>query len=60
MIQPNTSVIIILSILLYISCVVLVYLGYSSKHDKLYQGLDNIVYLRYCVDFDSITVVLKV
>ena len=34
-------------------------LEYPSKHGKLYTGLDHIVYLRYCTDFDRISVVLK-
>ena len=33
---------------------VLVCLEYSSKHSKLHQGLDYIVYLWYCIDFESI------
>ena len=40
--------------------VFLIGLEYPSEHSKLYQGLDYIVYSRYCIDFDYITVVLKV
>ena len=46
--------------LFYISGEVLVCLEYSSKNGMLHQGLDYIVYLWYCIDFDCITVVLKV
>ena len=45
--------------LLCISSRVLACLEYPSKHVKLHQGLDDIVYLQYCLDFDCITVVLK-
>ena len=43
--------------ILCISSEVLVCLEYLSKHDRLHQGLDYIV---YCIDFDRIIVVLKV
>ena len=43
--------------LLCIRSVVLVCLKYSSKHNKLYQGLDDIV---YGIDFACNTIVLKV
>ena len=46
--------------LLCISDDVLVCLEYTSKHSQLYQGLDYIVYLRYCIYFDCIIVVLEV
>ena len=48
------------SMLLYISSKVLACLEYLSKHSKLHEGLDYMVYLRHEVDFDCITVVLKV
>ena len=31
-----------------------------SKQGKLHEGLDYIVYLRYSIEFDCITVILKV
>ena len=34
-------------------------LNSPNKHSRLHQDLDYIVYLRYCIDFDCITVVLK-
>ena len=37
--------------LLCISGGVLVCLEYPSKHIKLHQGLDYIVYSQYCIDF---------
>ena len=46
--------------LLYINNDVFVSLEYPSRHDRLLQGLDYIVYLLYCIDFYFITVVLKV
>ena len=46
--------------LLCISGEVLMCLEYPSKHDKLHQGLDYIVHLWYWIDFDCISVVLKV
>ena len=46
--------------LLYINGEVLVCLKYLSKHGKLYQELDYIIYLQHCIDFDCITVDLKV
>ena len=42
--------------LLHIRSAVLKCLEYPNKHGWLHQGLDYIVYLRYCIDFDSITV----
>ena len=39
---------------------ILVCLEYPLKHSRLHQGLDNIVYLWHCLDFDCIIVVLKV
>ena len=48
------------SILLYISGDVLLCLEYQSKHTKLHQGLDIVYYLWFCIDFDYITLVLKV
>ena len=56
----DTYVIIISSMLWFISGGVLVCLEYPNIHSKLHQGLDYIVYLWYCIDFDCITVVLKV
>ena len=46
--------------LLCISNGILVSLEYPSKHSKLYQSLEYIVYLQYFIDFGCITVVLKV
>ena len=46
--------------LLCICDMVLVHLKYPSKHGKLHQGLDYIVYLQYFINFDCITVVVKV
>ena len=46
--------------LLNISDGVLVCLKYLSKHRRLHQGLDYIVYSQYCIEFDCITSVLKV
>ena len=37
-----------------------IYLEYPNKHGRLHEGLNNIVYLWYCIYFDSITVILKV
>ena len=37
-----------------------VILEYPNKHSKLHQGLGDIVYLRSSIDFDCISVVLKV
>ena len=51
---------IILLMLLFNSSGVLVCLEYPDKHDKLHQGLEYIVYLRYCIDSNYITVVFKV
>ena len=48
-------IIIISSMLLCVGGV-LVCLEYPSKHHKLHQGLDYMVYLQYCIDFDGITV----
>ena len=45
---------------LFISGRGLVYSEFSSKHSKLYQGLDQIVYLRLWFDFDYIEVILKI
>ena len=39
---------------------VLSFLEHQGKHDMLHQGLDYIVYLRYCIDFDLIKVYLKI
>ena len=44
----------ILSMLLCINGGVLICLEYPSKHSKLHQGLDYIVYLWCCIDFDCI------
>ena len=48
--------VIILSMLLCINREVLKCLEYPSKHAKLHKGVDYIVYLRYCIDFNSIVV----
>ena len=53
----------IITIVLMLLCVsgeVLVCLEYPHKHGKLHQGLDYIVYLLYCIDFDCVIVFLKV
>ena len=42
--------------LLYNSGMVLVCPESLSKHGTLHQGLDYIPYLRYCIDFDCMTV----
>ena len=46
--------------LLCISDKVFVCSEYPSKHVKLHRSLDYIVYLRYCIEFNCIAVVLKV
>ena len=46
--------------LLSINGGVLVYVEYPNEYGRLHQGLDYTVYLQYCIDFDCITIVLKV
>ena len=32
---------------------------HPSKHGELHQGLDYIIYLRYCINFNCVPVILK-
>ena len=46
--------------LLCISGGVLDYFEYPSKHEKLHQGVDYIIHLRYYIFFDFIIIVSTV
>ena len=58
--QSITYIIIILSMPSCICGGVLGCLENQSKHSKLHQGLNYIVYLLYYIDYDCITVFWKV
>ena len=47
----------VLPMLPCVSSEVLLSLGHLRKHGKLHPGLDYIVYVQHCLDFDCITVV---